>query len=216
MSHTLTETATNADFTTGKTVPDVGDSGTLWWGLLIAEVQQSSDREQWLKAWLTDTPKVRVVMSPLINTSSRFTATAFTNGGLYWNQSSVADAGGLYFPVGNLPVGRKITQVIAYWANPTNGSAASAIGTPPALKLIRRPVTTGTVDGFSDPSVVVTTATDTTAVVGDYQTVHPIASSTISLTIADDQEYVLKFTGEAGANSATGGHLCGLRVVLGY
>lgn len=216
MSHVLTETATSANFAVGKTVPDTGDGGTIWWGLIIATIQDSSNREQWLKAWHADAPYYRVPLNAAKNTSSRFAATSYTNGGLYWSQSDVTDAGGLFFPVGTLPVGRKITQVLMYWANPTNSNAATALGTAPTVSLVRTPLATGTIVGFTDPSVVVATGTDATAVAADYQKAHTVASSTFSETISDLQEYVVVVTGETGANSATGGHVHGVRLVLGY
>jgi hypothetical protein len=216
MSHNLTENSANADFTTGLVVPNNGDSGTVWWNVLIDLFQEAADRFQWLKGWQSSTPEHRVNLNPMLNTNARFAAQVPTGAAPFWNQTDVTDAGALYFPVTGLAVGRKITKVTAIWANATNAVAATSIGTPPAVSLIKHNVASGTVVAFTDTSTVVATGTDATAVVADYQKLHNIASATFSETISDSFEYLVKFTGENGANKAAGGTLRGIRLTLGF
>jgi hypothetical protein len=210
MAHTLSETHGNANFGTGLTVPDNGDSGSTWWGVLIAAYQQIVDRLQRLRLWVPDAPTVRVVLSDALQVGTRFVFASETSG-LTWRQDDVASVGELQFELRNLPVGRKITGVTAYWLNKNN--AVLPVTSMPTVELLKHSVATG--DAWTSAKTSVGSQADTTAVVATYRLMHAISLTGLSETIAEDTEYYVKFSGETGTNATTGGNLTGIRVTLG-
>lgn len=215
MSTVITETAANADFGTGLTRPDNGEDPSVWSLVLEQMEQELGDRTQALQKLgglngsLTRTIHVPLGTS-IQNSSSRFTAGIAS--GIYWNQSSVASAGFLQFAVPPLPVGTKITQVIARWGN--SGTAALAIGTPPVIGLYKSTITAGVtfINGVGNGSTVGTQA-DTTAVLATYQALHNI-TLTLTETVSADAVYSVAFAGETGANSSTTGVLAGILLTV--
>lgn len=207
MAHAQTDNPANANFTVGKTVPDNSESGTVWWNLILATVQQSSDREQWLKGWLADSPQRDVALNPSLNTSSRFSP----DGGVpsSWQQISVADAGNLVFPIGPLPAGRKILSCTARIKNPNTTNVS--IGTKPQLWLSAIDVS-----GTSGSTVAIGNVSDTTAVLATYQAYHSVTIGSLSHVINANYTYGVQFFGETGTNSTTGLVLGRIYLTLGF
>jgi hypothetical protein len=217
MSTTLTETASDADFGTGLLVPQPGVDQTSDAVVILKDnsLQQLADRSQaiqklsGLNGVLTRTVHVPLNVA-LQNSSSRFTSGLAS--GIYWEQTSVASVGALEFAIPPLPVGAKITQVIARWGNDFNTTLA--IGTPPAISLRKSGIATGVtfVSGIGNPTTI-GTQSDTTAVVATYKALHNITLS-VAETISADAVYIVRFTGETGSNSVTGGILAGVLLTV--
>ena len=209
MSTVITESAGNANFGTGLTVPATGDPGSTWWNVYLAGKQQLADRTQWLKTWLPTSPIIKIpIHVPFFNTSSRFTSYIG-----YHIQTSVASVGGLQFELPPLPAGRKIQAVTARWGNPS--TANIAIGTKPKITLLRSSAMSVGVDPSTIASSTVTSASDTTAVLATYQALHDFGPTGVAHTISDDYIYTLLFEGETGANSVGGGYLTSIYLTLG-
>lgn len=185
MSQALTETASGADFSTGITVPSPGDDFVPSCGLVVSSIQELADRTQFLKSFVT-----RIRIPTVTNFSSGFTADYNT---FFWQQTNVATAGVLSFNLGNLPAGRKLVSVVA---NCRNDFSSAMPATKPKLSLNRYSYSITNLSGIGS-------ATDSTTLVANYKKDHEITVA-LNHTITDDFEYLLSFTGETGANSATG------------
>lgn len=218
MSHALTETAANADFATGISMPDNGidsfqDAVDIW----ETAMQEHSDRLQALAklaGLITGTQrKVYVpIAKELNNASTRFTY-VFSSGAPYWQQSDVGSVGGLTFEVPTLPIGAKITGAYAWWAN--NNNTTLPVGTMPTLTLKKIVFSAGAAADPGSLDATVASQADTTAVVATYKLQHKIEITGLSEVVTEDTSYQLLFAGEDGANEQTGGNLGGLWVVLG-
>jgi len=205
MASALVEDATNADFGTGPTYPDNGDSGTVWWGVQKSAVQQLCDRSQELHGWNSLTYNVPLI--PSLNSSSRFDV---DGSGLIWAQISVTDGGGLYFPIGGrLPVGRKITAVTALITGASDGTLPAVM---PTLKLQYLDYTTlGSPTGGD-----ISSATDATTPNAAYVVAHTFGSTGLSHTINANYQYAVKFTGATSTHSAVNLYLRRITLTLAY
>jgi len=195
MAHALTEDSTNADLDTGVSVPDNGDSGSIWWDNLIATIQQLADRTQ-RTIWTPDTQSIHVPMKPMAGDGTNFDL-SLSSDKICYEQTTLSSTVGIYFAIPQLPAGRKITGVTAYWQN--------------AVALKKVIIAVGTA---SPNDTEVGVQADSTAVLADYQKVHTIALTGLNETIAEDAEYYIEFAGESGTNAELGGKLWGLRVAL--
>lgn len=152
----------------------------------------------------------RVVLSDGFQVGTRFVFASETSG-LTWRQDDVTSVGELWFQLRELPIGRKITSVVAYWLNKNNTTLA--VGTMPKVGLYKKSIAAG--DGWAAAKTLVAEQADTTAVVATYKLVHTITIAALTETIDLDEELYVKFEGETGTNATTGGNLVGFRVVLG-
>ncbi len=135
----------------------------------------------------------------LENTGSRF---SFNFGlappNFTWGNSNTTDAGGIYFMVPPM-FGVQITNVVARYHG--DGFAAGAHGAVPATLPTVALQRLDTDDGGNGNVSTVGTFTDPSATVGAYETLHDIDLSGLTALAGDDFVYVVRVTGEAGANA---------------
>lgn len=196
MSHIITESAAGADFATGLPAPDVGESGTVWWNLILDAQQELADRTQALAlaAPGASTKTLVLRLNPLMNVSARFSLGIATNF-LYYYQSSVTDAGRLRFGMPSLPPGLKIIDLTAYFDNTTFGSAHAGLpATLPIVTLYRQTPSASTATSVGSQA-------DTSASQAAYDAAHTIVL-TLNHTVLSGNDYYVDLTGETGANSA--------------
>jgi hypothetical protein len=199
-----TEDAANADFANGLIAPETGDGfNATCNATLPALFQQVGDREQ---ALARVTPgagtsvTVRVPLVALYNTSDRFTGSPGQNRWLY-SQGDIASAGALLFSFpSNLPKSHgKIASVTAV----LKGDSHSALpATKPTLTLYRNGRAAGGTGDVTATSVG--TQTDAAASAGAYDVVHTITIAALNHTLVADNDYFIKFTGEASTNAQLG------------
>lgn len=206
MSTVITETAANANFSTGLTLPSAGESSSIWWDIYEDDFQQLADRTQRL--------------SGLVNTGSSYEATiplhgalAFsfdawefgtlgngtgTIGGLLWGQ---ADLGGaLYIPLAP-PPGRTITafrsRVRGNLGHLTTTIHSGLPATMPTTSLVRSKYDGSAIE-------VVDTVTDSSASVAVYDDDHDMTKTLSSPhTVSSDYSYYIRIVGEASTNAQT-------------
>ena len=196
MSTQLTEAASDADFITGLTVPTSGESGTVWWGIIIAALQQLSDRSQALKL---ASPGVVSTQLPLAFTSALASShfSIVTQGAPLWYQSDTSAAGSLFLHLDQLPPGMVITSITVRWsgnAGPGGTPHVTAGGTPvtmPTLRLYYHDIGTNS-------QTTVGTATDASASAAVYDALHDI-TLTVNHTVITGKQYYIRITGETGS-----------------
>lgn len=209
-----TENAANADFENGLTVAEVGDSFNATCGTVLpALFQQVGDRFQALQRAVPGagtSVTVRVPLIALYNTSDRFTGSPGQNRWLY-SQGDITSAGALLFAVpSSLPVGfGKIDSVVAR----VMGTGHSALpATKPTLTLYRNGRAAGGTGDVTATSVG--TQADTAASAGAYDVIHTITISGLAHSVLADNDYFIKFTGEASTNASPGLALYSIDLVV--
>lgn len=202
MSHSLTETGSNAVFTVGLTVPDNGDDFDDSCELVVGADGQLADRTQWLYGWFGSSPRSKVNLGGAW--ASSFTRDASVGA---WNQSAISSSAHVSAYGTFLPTGRKITGATATIRNPLTANVA--IGTMPKLEVVKRSMVTGT-------ETILGSQSDTTAVLATYQAFHSVTVTGLSSTIDDNNEYYLRLRGEDGANAVTGLQLARMFFTLGF
>lgn len=199
MSTTLTEVAANADFTTGLTVPQGGVDNFATASTIIKDqsLQETADRCQALAKMVGLNGSNTATLQARLNATSvgsRWNLQVGTTN-LYYLQTSVTDAGALWFSLDTLPVGAKLLTVSVRLAGGAPFTApythAGLPGTMPTITVYRQ--TDGTATSVSS-------ATDSSANVAAYDAFHAISASP-NHTIVAGAQYHVKVTGEAGANS---------------
>lgn len=192
MPKTLTEDAESANLAIGLPYPVNGDTGTDWWATQESAIQQLADRTQALGQLAVGgvaTGKVlQVSLSVYNNFDSRFTQ--YRTPLVHWFQTSVTDAGALYFPL-CIPPGVRLTAITAQIQG-TYGTAHSNLPvTLPTLSLAEQ-------DSTSISNVA--SVTDAPANVAAYDAVHNL-TLTYTQTISASRTYYAILTGETGTNS---------------
>ncbi len=212
MSTVQTETAANAAFSAGLTMPVTSDPGTQWWQVWLNAFQQIGDREQALRilAGVT-TSNTRPIPVPLIrsfdpdyDTEATTWIRTLSSGSDYWGGPSTGDS--IHFEAPPLPIGSKITSVYAY----LNGNGVGSLPSPmPTLTLTKNafPV------GGSTADTTVGSQADTTAVLATYNLVHLITISGLSETVVDAGSYRITMA-TSGANSSCQLHAIRMVVAL--
>jgi hypothetical protein len=181
-------------------VPLIDDGDPLSNAEFLATAQALANRTAWLREGMpgkavaveSDVPIAAPVATTnfiSVNSASHF----------YYQQDSVSGAGNLYFLVSNLPKFGKIDVVKVFCA----GSGHSSLpATKPMWELYRTPRAVGS--AYPQSATQVSTATDTSGNVATYDASHDIQATGINHTILTDNDYLLKFFGETGANSQIG------------
>ncbi len=210
MAKTFTETAADADFTTGQVYPVTGDVGPGWWDVLEASVQQGADRSQAIRklAGVSDT-NTRIISVPLVrmfdpdyDTDTTTWIRVLSAGSDYWNGPSGGDT--IYFEAPSLPIGAKITSVYAY----LNGNGVGTLPSPmPTLTLTRNRFGLGT----DTVDTTIGTQADTTVVLAAYNLTHLITIAGLTETVTDTSSYRIELT-TSGSNSNCLLH--GIRIVI--
>ncbi len=198
MSTVITETAANADFATGLTIPDSGEDPSVWSLILEQQIQKIGDRTQALRILAGANTSGQIERSlPLTigwqeSGSEQFALTLSSNH-LYWVNDDITGSIGLHFPI-DVPVGIKLVSIKARLDGGafTGTSHASNPNTMPALTLLRQ------TDGV-DTSVG--TQSDTSVNAAAYDVAHDV-TLTVNHTILTNTHYFLKLTGESGGTAA--------------
>jgi hypothetical protein len=179
-----------------------GDSGDTYTALLEAIGDD-----------LFDVPIVSIPLIMTLNVNSRFSyVSEVYNYSIY--QSDITDAGKLVVP---------FTLPFSVWRIPAEGFIVGVRGMPgehsalpgtmPTVKIYRR--TPGNPPDTS--STLVGTVTDDSADVGTYEAYHQLVVPNTALDPIDPRDqFLLVFTGEAGANAHVGLDVYGLSVKLYY
>ncbi|HEU4619192.1 MAG TPA: hypothetical protein VFV10_14225 [Gammaproteobacteria bacterium] len=134
--------------------------------------------------------------APALNVNTRFT---FDASNLGFKQTSIADVGGLYFPIPVPPTG-KVQELHAIV-----GCAVAHADLPalkPQLQLTRLTYTLGAVMP-PGPGLTTTTVTqaDPSANAAAYDVLHDIAITGAALSIGASDVFLAHFSGEAAANA---------------
>lgn len=200
MSFVMTETPANADFSAGHTYPNTGDSGTLWWGVLQAAIQESGDREQALKLAAPGAVSTKVpisISSFVTNETPGFVCYTQTTSPPFTVQALVTGDPIAWFPLPHLGPGLKIVSLTMSWIGDAGlVTAHSALpATMPNISLRR---------SRNNSVVSVANVSDTSATFGAYNLAHDVVL-TANHTVLNDYSYYLVITGEAGANSVAAG-----------
>lgn len=120
-----------------------------------------------------------------------------------WTQTDITDVGSVSFVFQLPPVGR-LTAVIPLVDADAHGALPA---TMPTASLIRRDITAvlaTIISTVSDPSPDTTT----------FEAPHGVPISGLTEDLSSTRTYQLTFTGEAGANAATGYKLLGVQFVI--
>lgn len=157
-------------------------------------------------AGLSGSVNVEVPLTPVLNANSRFSPP--TSGSLWWQQTSIADAGELLFPIFQ-PNAGQITQVVAKLEGGSGHSALPA--TKPTLEIRQVGITASSYVSVSAGGPTV----DGSASVGAYEDAHSITISTVvGADLGIDETHYISFKGEAGAEAQTGLRLVRIYVVV--
>ncbi|MBA2724297.1 MAG: hypothetical protein H0U56_15695 [Methylibium sp.] len=119
----------------------------------------------------------------------------FTGGVTGWTQTSVTDAGALSFRLALPDLGR-ITAVTAI----VDGGSAHA-GLPLTLPTLTLSRVDHVIGAASNAATSVAVVADSSPTVADYQLLHTISATGLSLTLDATKSWYVQFTGEADANS---------------
>jgi hypothetical protein len=183
------------------TIPCIDDGDTCSNAEHGATAQALADNLEWLKLWNQDPRIVAVPLLPTQNSSSRFSLVHANTSIAYYSQTDTTSAGRLGFPGPSLPIGRRITQVVAWCMN---ASSSALPATMPTLTLYRSDIA-----AFTDSTIG--TLTDPTATLAAYKLIHTITLNVNEL-IQEAHQYAIAFTGEASTNAVPGLALWALRV----
>jgi len=188
-------TPSTASFTATATLPSDGDAPTA--ASVNTPIETALDNAAYLedKAFFGIEGYYPVPLGgPFENTNTRLTANATL---CAWVQTDITDAGAIWWAV-QTPIKGRITEL---WAEiegaggPGGVGHAGKPGTLPTVSLYRV--------AYSEAGLtLVTTATDAPADAAAYDAVHSFGSTGLTEDIGSARSYLVKFTGEDGANKA--------------
>jgi hypothetical protein len=139
--------------------------------------------------------RLDIPLAAIRNLSSRFES---NNGDIGLIQSSVADPGGLTFPI-YLPIHGQMTAVHAIVCGASaSGSHASLPATLPSLALYRQTRNAG---GARAAAIYMTGVSDPSANAAAYNLNHLISITSLAEVLNPDMGYSVSITGETGAGS---------------
>jgi hypothetical protein len=189
----MASVVTEADvFTATMTVPDDGDTQSAASVTAVGTgFQVAADRTRYLYNRHFD--DVQVPLIEILNSSSRFT---WDDGAFYWEQTSVADGGGLQFLVPDVPNAELVSITATFHGD--LGGGGPHVAEPANLPSL----VFGTRQGISvfGPTVATYVWVD----VGTYDAVETLTISPGVQAMAKDKHMYVKFSGESGANSIAG------------
>lgn len=195
MSHTLTPVSSQE--LAGVTVPDPGDPRTA--ASVVTPIQALLNTIYWLYNHIPPiagsglhVPITGAVNDAIVNVNG------WTFSGALWEQSDISIAPVLWVDI-PVPRGYVLNQVHARVKG--NGFGVGAHSSLPATKPT---LTVYEMDPTNNNSILQTggPVTDASASVGAYDAAHSIDITGLTWTIASDiRKYMVKLTGEAGANS---------------
>jgi hypothetical protein len=183
---------------TALTLPDNGERASIL--VITNAIKAAADLARYVKERTLGAKGGTILLDPLLpirNVSSRFEADAA--GG--WTQSNVTDGGGLYFHV-PMQFYRRLTTIAALVIGNTGhiggGGAHSALpSSKPTLKLYGKSMSAGA-SGWAQ---VGSTATDASATKEEYDAMHRVSLSGLTLDAGIATSYQVCFAGESSTNA---------------
>lgn len=148
---------------------------------------------------------------PWANTNTRFTVSASG----YWEQTSVADGGPIYFQAAPMPAFGTIKEVHLEVANVVHGAFPAV---RPFMNIFKHGNILGDAafgSGGGTGPLGASYASDPTVAIADYDNVHLISVTGLSEVLTDYNRYMLVVSGESGANSLVGFKFARAWLVIG-